>query len=138
MNGHRHRQSDRFTGADTPHRHAALTWSLVLVLCVQTLIPIQSHTRWAQTPDGRLVEVCTLQGGVVVDAATGAPVADLLDTRTAAMDFSQLMTAAVSGTVSVQPAWLALVTVEHPPAVLGAPIQRSAQHTRIRAPPYLT
>lgn len=132
-----HPCSGRFSVTGSAHRRIALVWSLVLMVFAQTLIPIQSHTRWAETDDGRLVEICTLHGLVTVDASTGALNADRLDTRTAAMDFSQLMTSAVSGTVSVQPAWLALVAVEHPPAVIGTPTQRPSRFTQIRAPPYL-
>lgn len=123
---------------DRARRRTALVSSLILVLFAQTFIPIQSHTHWFENTDGRLVEVCTLQGVVTIDAVTGAPITEVLNARSVAIDFSQLMTSAVSGEVTVQRAALALDSAEHPPAVIGCPLNRLTRHVQIRAPPYLT
>lgn len=119
----------------------AVVWTLALMLVAQALFPIQSHTRWAVTEDGRVVELCTLQGTVVVtltrDGELPAESPAQQDDRTAAMAFSQLLAEAHTGMAHVQPAWLTLQTVEPPPAVIGAPVQRALRQAPIRAPPSL-
>lgn len=117
----------------------AVLWILSLLLFAQALIPIQSHTRWAVADDGRVVELCTLHGTVLVDADTGQPLAEQDDEgRSPAMAFSQLLASAVSGHAVAQPAWLALVAIESPPAVIGIPTQRTLRLAHIRAPPALS
>lgn len=112
---------------------------MAMLLCAQALIPIQSHTRWAVADDGRVVELCTLHGTVLVDAATGQPLADpdQDDSRSPAMAFSLLMAEALVGHAIVQPVWLALRVAEIAPAVIGTPMWRMLRHTSIRAPPSL-
>ena len=115
----------------------AVLWMLASLLLAQALIPIQSHTRWAVADDGQVVEVCTLHGTVSVDPATGEPLAEQDDDRTAAMAFSLLLAEALSGHIEIQPAWLALLSTPVPPAVIGMPTQRPLRHAHIRAPPSL-
>jgi hypothetical protein len=120
-------------------RRSGLLWLMALLLFVQALIPIQSHTRWAVADDGRVLELCTLHGTVLVDADTGQPLAEQEQdqSRSPAMAFSQLLASAVSGHAAVQPAWLALVAIESPPAVIGVPTRRTLRLAHIRAPPAL-
>jgi hypothetical protein len=121
-------------------RHGVLLWALALLLFAQALIPIQSHTRWALTDDGQVIELCTLHGTVAVDE-TGKLVSDSDQQdqdRSPAMAFSHLLASALTGQAVTQPTWLGLIVRETPPAVIGIPTQRSLRHTPIRAPPVLS
>jgi len=102
---------------------------------------MQAHTRLAKTTSGLIVEMCTLQKHVKIDALTGKVVSDKgqLDEghlRTAATAFSDLLTSAISSIVQPQPAWLALVSIEQAPTTIGIPLVQPKQHLQIRAPPY--
>ena len=120
-------------------RRFVLLW-MSLMLLAQVLIPIQSHSRLGVDGDGMVVEICTLQGvqHLVMNPHTGElePQVDE-DARSAAMDFSLLMAEAVAAQADVQPAWLALLSDEPPPAVIGTPSPRSVSFSSIRAPPAL-
>ncbi|MCB1789825.1 MAG: hypothetical protein KDJ24_05970 [Gammaproteobacteria bacterium] len=109
---------------------------MLFVLLVQMMIPIQSHSRLVQTPDGRVFEMCTLQGVVLVDA-DGQHVTDEKPSRSAAMAFSDLLTAAAIDVAEPQPAWRTFVAGEFPPLLLQSPTQQSVQQRSIRAPPVL-
>lgn len=108
----------------------------LLLLC-QTFIPIQTHTRWAMTDSGQVVEVCTLHHGAAAVERGGDLVGNPGSDRTAAMTFSLLMASAIAGDFEIQPAWLALLSLPVPPAVIGRPVQRSLRFAPIRAPPSL-
>ena len=118
-------------------RNTVLHWTLALLFVAQALIPIQSHTRWAVDGNGHAIEICTLHGTVSIDPANDGPVAGQQDDRTAAMAFSLLLTGALAGHTELQPAWLALLSVPTPPAVIGMPTQRPLRFAHIRAPPSL-
>lgn len=116
--------------------YRAITMLMLFVLLVQMMIPIQSHSRLVQTPDGRVFEMCTLQGVVMVDA-DGQHVTDEKPSRSAAMAFSDLLTAAAIDVAEPQPAWRTFVAGEFPPLLLQSPTRQSVQQRSIRAPPVL-
>lgn len=120
-------------------RDGVLLWALALLLFAQALIPIQSHTRWALTDDGQVIELCTLHGTVVIDDRTGKLISDQQEQgRSPAMAFSHLLASALIGQAVVQPVWLGLIVTETPPAVIGMPTRQLPRHARIRAPPVLS
>jgi hypothetical protein len=123
-----------------PQQRASVLWLMALLLFAQALIPIQSHTRWAVADDGQVVEICTLQGTVLMtlhaDGQPAEPAAERSD-RGPAMAFSLLLAEALSTHIDIQPAWLALAAVESSPAVIGTLTRRALRHAHIRAPPSL-
>lgn len=122
-----------------PHCRQAMLWLIGVLLLAQGLIPIQSHTRYAVSAAGVVVELCTLQGvrQVIVDPLTGdlQMLDDHQGERSAAVDFSLLMAEAVVAHAEVQAGWLALIAVEPPPTVIGIPTPRHSSFASIRAPP---
>lgn len=116
-------------------QRGALLSVMLLLVFAQSLLPIQSHTRWVQSADGRLIEMCTLQGIVVVDAADNGDLGDTAPSRSAAMSFSDLLTSAATGVPEAQPAWVALIATEFPPQITSTPTRQGVQQRPIRAPP---
>lgn len=112
-----------------------------LLLLAQVLLPIQAHTRWAVNDQGQVIELCTLHGSVMMtltrDGKPQPAAQPQQDDRTAAMSFSLLLAGALSAVPEIQLAWLALSTVDTPPAVIGTPTQRPLRLASIRAPPSL-
>lgn len=105
-----------------------LALTLALVLLVQALLPLQSHTRMTAGADGIARQVCTLGGAPPDDP--GHPGRD-----TPAMLFSQLAAELLPGTAGVAaPTLLAEVAVRAP-APVPATGQTPPPRTRIRAPP---
>lgn len=101
---------------------------LALVLLVQALLPLQTHTIVVRTATGVAVQVCTLHGVPVPDQTP--PARD-----PAAMLFSQLAAELLPGALPVTPAahWVDL-TPRHDDAIpfVSDP---GPLHARIRAPP---
>lgn len=119
------------------HGREGLVMTLVCLLLLQALIPIQSHTRWIKTPEGRFVEMCTLQGLVLVDTGAGEQIDEEDQTRSPAMAFSNLLCSAVGTVADAAPAWVALVSTESPIYVpLAVPALFPVQQRPIRAPPF--
>ena len=138
---HRWYQGGHLLGTFRRHdRRGFLPWLMALVLLGQALFPIQLHTRLVLGPDGRLVQVCTLQGikSVLVQATDEERVADQNENgRSPACAFSQLPAGALPAGFAVWRDRLqstAVAAVPSPKSMPRAPLPR---HTPIRAPPTL-
>ena len=86
------------------YRHL-LALSLVLLIIVQNLLPIQTHTKAVVTDSGRTIIVCTLEGLQTVSLDEFGQVDDSVQhhqTLTAATQFSELMSTATSAVNSFQ------------------------------------
>lgn len=119
----------------------ALIWLLMLLVWIQNLLPIQSHTRLARDTAGTVVVVCTLHGtktlpldmrGVTTPQSDDTPE----QTVTPACLFSQLMTTAA---IAVNAAALRRIAL-WPTAIPGMHEVRfhastPAHRQLIRAPP---
>lgn len=80
--------------------HTWLVWTLACVLFAQGLIPIQSHTRWAQDDAGGFFLVCSWKG----QARESERHPDKSDERRApACVFSQLLTGVLMPAALVAP-----------------------------------
>ncbi len=126
-----------YAGMHHHRQRLPLIWAMVLLLLSQTLIPIQSHTRWSINETGQVIEICTLHAGGALADQDGEGADTQASDRTAAMTFSLLMAAATSGGADLQLAWLALLPRPIPPAVIGTPSRRTPRFAPIRAPPVL-
>jgi len=121
------------------HNHHGIIKMMVLLLFIQTLLPLQTHTRVARTDSGRLVVLCTLQGiqkvqlddqGRIIEKGFHATTHS-----SAAVKFSQLL-----GSASPS---LPTLILAHPTLRDTAPNTRSDTfipthpypHFSIRAPP---
>ena len=115
-------------------------WPYVLMLSLlgQALLPVQAHTRWQRDGQGRLVELCTLQGvrTVRLDPDSGQPQPAQTDHGVSpAMAFSALLLhAAVVDCVPPLTVHGRTVLPVAPP-LQRAPLPPELPDAAIRAPP---
>ncbi len=112
-----------------------LVHCLVFLLLAQVFVPMQSHTRWVASEDGHVIEMCTLQGIVLVDAETGEKIAADAPSVSPAMMFSDLLSHALDTVTHAETAWVALIPSETAPPRLGTPSSTYSHYRLIRAPP---
>lgn len=111
---------------------------LSLLLLLQGLLPVQLHTTLVRDDNGRLLEICTLEGiQTLVVNERGELVSDFIkdNERSAAIAFSQLMTEAlpdVAEPLLIHSLFIALHYSQ--PSVLSVPSTPSGL-LPIRAPP---
>ena len=126
-------------GSGKRNRQGLLHWLLASLFVAQALVPIQSHTVLQADGKGHVKQVCTLH----LDAARGdlpqiQPDASAAPERSAAVDFSLLLTAALDTHAEVVFDHPTLCSAPPSGVVPVAPALRLVRHGPIRAPPGLS
>jgi hypothetical protein len=121
-----------------PARHSPWLYLLMLSLLGQMLLPVQAHTRWQRDGQGRLVELCTLQGvrTVHLDPDTGQPLPAGPDHGVSpAMAFSALLSHAAVATIVPLPRVQGHLVSSATPPHRRTPLPPELPEVAIRAPP---